>query len=72
MFNPHNDPHSEVKRDLLLQSTLAYWASTRGVPDRQDPLAWEAGATLPGKPGAWVWLVLAILIGLTAMLVLVI
>jgi len=72
MFYPHNDPHGEVKRDQMLQSTLAYWASTRGVLDRQDPAGWEAGSPLPGKPGAWVGLVLAILIGLTVALMLVI
>ena len=72
MFNPHNDPHSEEKRGQMFQSALAYWTSTRGTPARLDPLAWEAGVTLPGKPGAGVWLVLAILIGLTALLVLVV
>jgi hypothetical protein len=70
MFYPHNDSKSEVKRDQLLQSNLAFWSASRGEPARQDIFAWEAGSPVPARAGLWVWLVVAILIGLTAVLVL--
>ena len=69
MFYPHNDSKSEVKRDQLVQSNLAYWSATRGSTARQDTYAWEAGSPVPARAGLWVWLLLAILIGLTAVLV---
>ena len=69
MFYPHNDSKSEVKRDQLLQSTLAYWSAAPREHSQSDPLAWEAGSPIQAKAGPWVWLVLAILIGLTAVLI---
>jgi hypothetical protein len=56
----------------MLQSTLAHRASTCGEPDRHDLSAWDAASPLPDKPGAWVWLVLAVLIALNAVLALII
>lgn len=69
MYYPHNDSNSEVKRDQLLQSTLTYWSAAPRERPEPDPLAWEAGPHIPAKAGPWVWLVLAILIGLSAVMV---
>jgi len=68
MFYSQNDSNSEVKRDQLVQSSLAYWSMGPRERTRPDPLAWEAGSPVPARAGPWVWLVLAILIGLTAVL----
>ena len=42
----HNSPNrfeSEVGRDPLLQSTLAYWSSSVRPDVEPDPMGWEAG-----------------------------
>jgi hypothetical protein len=72
MFYPQNDSNSEVRRDQLVQSSLAYWAATPREYAQPDPLAWEAGSSIPAKAGTWVWLVLAVLIVRTAIMVIVI
>ena len=69
MYYPQNDPNSEVKRDQLTQSTLAYWSAAPREQSEPNQLAWEAGPHISGKAGRWVWLVLAILIGLSALMV---
>ena len=69
MFYPHDSSNSEVKRDQLLQSSLAFWSAAPRERTQPDPLAWEAGPQVPARAGPWVWLVVAILIGLTVMMV---
>lgn len=70
MFYPRDDSNSEVKRDQLLQSNLAYWSAATRDRSQPDPRAWEAGSPAPARAGAWVWLVLAILVGLSVVIIL--
>jgi len=70
MFYPQNDSNSEVNRDQQLQSNLAYWSAATHERSQPDPLAWEAGSPVPSRAGAWVWLVLAILVGLSVVMIL--
>ena len=65
MFYPQSDSASEVKRDQLLQSSLAYWSASPHAAAGQDPQAWEAGVPFEVKAGPWVWFLLAIIIALT-------
>jgi hypothetical protein len=69
MFYSQEKLNSEVKRDQFMQSNLAYWSAAPREQAQPDPLAWEAGSPIPARAGAWVWLVLAIVIGLSAMLI---
>ncbi len=62
MYYPHNEPASEVKRDQLLQTSLAYWSAAPRAVAEPDPLAWEAGVPVGTKAGPWVMLLLAIII----------
>ena len=65
MFYPQSDAQSEVKRDSLIQGTLA---SRSGLPRPEfesDPLRWEAEPLVQIKAGPWVWFILAIIIALS-------
>jgi hypothetical protein len=42
MFNSSNRSDSEVARDPLLQSSLAYWSSGVRPDTEPDPMGWEA------------------------------
>jgi hypothetical protein len=43
MYKPFNERESEVGRDALLRSTLAYWSAGVHYEPEPDPLGWEAG-----------------------------
>ena len=65
MFYPQNDSQSEVKRDSLIQGTLAGRSGLPAPARESETMPWEAGPTMQVKAGAWVWLVLAIVIALS-------
>ena len=69
MYQRQNDLDSEINRDQLLQSTLAYWSTAAPLLRVVDPLAWEAGSPVPATRVRSVLVVLAIVIALSVLVI---
>ncbi len=64
MYNPFNERESEVGRDALLRSTLAYWSAGVHYEPEPDSLGWETGR--PNLAGVGRWAVTVIVLAIVA------